>query len=281
MIDRILQGSNPTIKVTVTAGTTPVDPSPDTAVVQLTRADGTILLPDTAATEAGTGVFTYQLNGTQTALLDTLVARWKFTYGGLVQALYTYHEIVGGFLCPLSVLASLYPDDTDEQLADKRTQIEVRLEDALGYAAVPRYVRETVIPHRLVAFLTWKYLRTIREVHDDISGVAWAPDTIAGIRYNPSTSKLYWIPSYGMPGQRTTIGYEHGLDYAGADVQRAMFLLAQEMYGTTNGTIDARVVRREADGQAITYAKPNLDNDLFSTPELNTIVRGSRGVLVR
>lgn len=281
MIDRILQGSNPTIKATVTSGSTPINPTPDQATVQIMRADGTVLVMETTATDTGVGTFTYQLTGAHTALLDTLVARWKFIYNGVVQALYTYHEIVGGFLMPLSLLAALYPDKTDDELAERRTVLESRLEDALGYAAVPRYNREVVIPANYNVFLSWKYLRQLREIKDETTGTSWDTETIAGVQFNPFMSKLYWIPSYCIPGQRTTVGYEHGEDYPSPSIGRAMELLAAEMYGTTDGAVDARVVRREADGQAITYASPSLNGGQFSTPELNSIVNGGKGILIR
>jgi hypothetical protein len=79
---------------------------PGTVTLGITRADGTTLVaPATGTTGSGTGVRTYNLTTTHTALLDRLTVTWTSTLKG---TLLTYVEVVGGFL----------PDRRDRRDAD-------------------------------------------------------------------------------------------------------------------------------------------------------------------
>jgi hypothetical protein len=230
-----------------------------------------------AALGAVPGQFTWSLlAGSHTNKLDLLMARWTSSQLGTIT---TFIEVVGGFLCPLGDLKALYPTAADAVLAQRRTQLEVRLEGALGYAAVPRYSREVHVPQRNRLDLWWSHVRQLREII--VENTAYDAATIATTQFNPSTGRLYYVPSTIARGGVATVGYEHGDDFTSPDIRRAMELLGTEMWGNTLGPYDTRVVRREADGQAITYASPSLSGGTFLTPELNSIVKSERKVLVR
>lgn len=276
-IDRILIGSTPSIKATITVGSGAVNPSPDAATVSLYRADGTPLVVAATATDGGEGIFTYPLLAAHTSLLDTLHAVWTFTLNGIQQSRSTFHEVVGGYLCTLAQLADIYPNDTDEELADKRTLLECRLEGALNYAAVPRYIRESHMPRRNSVDLAWGRVRRLRDI--TIDGMPWATESVANSNFSPNGT-VYYVPLMRLGGA-ASIGYEHGDDYPDGNVQEAMMLIAEETYGSAIGSFDTRVVRREADGQAITYASPSLSGGQFTTPALNALVKSNRRILVR
>src|SRR5881628_1328803 len=127
-MDRILQGTASTISVIVDQDGVPTNPSPDSALVTITRANGTVLVANAGTSDTGTGSFAYTLNPTQTATLDRLTAVWSVTVGGVAQTLTTRVEVVGGFVFSLAdfkarpdVASGTY---TTQQLANARTLAE-------------------------------------------------------------------------------------------------------------------------------------------------------------
>src|SRR5215217_5884268 len=101
-MERIAQGRSATLTHTFYVDGVATNPSPDTATVAITRADGTALVPAGAVTDAGTGVVTLTLTPTETALLDTLKVTWTASFGGQSQGFTDYVEVAGGFLFSLS-----------------------------------------------------------------------------------------------------------------------------------------------------------------------------------
>jgi hypothetical protein len=261
-LDRIQQGSSATITATLTVGTVATDPAPDSATVQVRRADGTVLIATTAANDSGTGVFSFPLTPTHTDLLDLLTATWTFTQGGQVQNRATRHEVVGGFLCSLPELAAVLVGKPDAELAAARVKIEQRLEKELGYACVPRYALEPrtagngIVKTRLP-------LRAVRSV--TVDGIAWAAGQIAALRLEQWCACGIWTC------RPVTIGYEHGRDAPDSDITEAALLLADEAYGSS--IVDGRVVRQEADNMAVTYASPGRGP--FIGARLNRIVHAN------
>ena len=120
---------------------------PGTVTLEITRADGTVLVAAGASTSGvTTAPRTYNLTTTHTALLDTLKITWTSTLKG---TLVSYVEVAGGFLFSISQARALKPLDNVTNyptavLKDMRITVEQALEDACGVAFVPRYERETV-----------------------------------------------------------------------------------------------------------------------------------------
>ena len=183
----------------------------------------------------------------------------------------SYVEVVGGFLCSLEDLAILFPSADAAERADIRTAAEQRLESAIGYACVPRYAWESRFasgswqPH-------WPKVRTIRSL--SVNGTAYEAGTLLST-FSPY-GDFDW--SYGAAQVRghVVIGYEHGLDYPGEGVRQATLLAAKETYRTTN---TGSVVRREADGQAITYASPSSSGGFLDTV-LRSMVKDASGAVI-
>jgi hypothetical protein len=81
-VDRSLQNTDYTFNGGVTVDEVGTDPSPDSATVTITRADGTPVVTAATAVNGPNGGFSYTLVPAQTALLDTLTATWTFTLNG-------------------------------------------------------------------------------------------------------------------------------------------------------------------------------------------------------
>lgn len=276
---RALVDTSFTLRATLLSGSTPTDPSPDTATVEVVRKDGTVVLAAGAATDnLGTGIFGRTLTAEEMGLLDTLEARWTgTTSNGEPFTIVTHTEVVGGFLCPLSDLTGDFPQgaaetdaDYDARLAKIRTAAEQRLESQCHQAFVPRYAYETRIARRRLRLSHAPRLIRSLEIDDTVYPQSTIDAlVIAGSVVHFGSGLSRW---YGP----TTIGYEHGLDYPSEDIREAVRLAATE---TFTSTPDGRVVRREADGQAVTYASPSSSGG-FMDPVLRAIVRDHQPALV-
>lgn len=268
---RIQRGTTGTITNTFYATGMPSDPGPDSASVQLLRADGTELQAPAAAADAGEGVFSFPLALAHTPLLDRLTARWTAAFDGEPQTYDTIVELVGGFLCPLSRLRAALPDEDDGELLRIRTEAEQRIEGACGKAFVPRYTLESLLlsgdcgRSRIV---TRPYTRAVRSI--TVAGTDYTPEQLAAVeitRFPGRLRCLQWTHA-----RSALVGYEHGLDAPTEDIARAIELYALETYGPDAlGADDSRVIRREADNMAVTFARRG-DRDRFLTPELNQII---------
>jgi hypothetical protein len=260
-----------TLEMTLYAGSVATDPSPDSATVTVTRADGTPVITSGATNNTGVGTFARTLTAAQMGLLDTLTAEWTMTVGAETTVLRTHVEVAGGFLCPLADLAAVFTGETDAELARIRTAAEQRLEDAIGFACVPRYAyeRNRSVRRGRVRF-GWPNVRVIRSL--EVDGYAYTGSTLDAITYGLSET-VYLTGTYGS---YATVGYEHGEDYPSEAARQAVVLAAQEMF---TSTADGRVVRREADGQAVTYASPSSSGG-FLNPTLRALVRDLQRPLV-
>jgi Ca2+-binding RTX toxin-like protein len=269
-MNRALVNAPYTLEATVFAGTTPTDPSPDSATVTVLRADGTAIITAGATNNTGTGTFARTLTSAQMALLDTLTAEWTMTVGSETTVLRTHTEVVGGFLCTLGEIKALFPTATDAEAAQIRTAAEQRLESVIG-AQVPRYAYETKHA-RSTLRLDHGKIRTVRSL--SVDGTAYAASTIEGLVL--ADSVVYLSRSLGSWYASVTIGYEYGEDYPSEVVREAVKLAARETFTTTS---DGRVVRREADGQAVTYASPSSTGG-FMDPTLRAMVADLAGASV-
>lgn len=277
-MDRALQGAPYTSRITFYTGSTGTDPSPDSAKIEVIRADGTVLVAANTSTvndtASGAGVFAYTFTPTQLVNLDILELRWTATVSGQVTTLKTFVEVVGGFLCSLADLKVVFPTKTDAELASVRTATEQRIENACRRAFVPRLASEirTVRPRMRLA---WPDIRLIRFA--SIGGVAISSTLVANLNITAGGTVI------GLPGptaiglQRVEIGYEHGADYPDEQIREAMLLAAEETF--TEDSQEALIVRREADNQSVSFASPSSSGS-FRHPLLKRIVRDYAAPLV-
>lgn len=273
-MDRVLQGVTATLTQTVLVNETGTDPSPDSATVTITRADGTNLYTDTAATNGPNGGFTFTLTPLDTALLDTLTATWKFTLGGQIQSLKTTTEIVGGYHFGLDELRQMDPLQDQvkypmAKLIEARTLAETALEDACGVAFVPRYSHRTVQAYGDTTIDLGPKVRLVRSA--TLNGVASDVSTLtysAGLAVSSGT----WTSGVW------TIGWEHGYDSCPPWVARASMLLARHFL--VESPIDDRFSSVSTQDGTFSMVTPGMRGALFAIPEINAVVDQYRYVAI-
>jgi hypothetical protein len=269
VVDRIQQGGTASISVALTVAGTAQDPTPDSATVTITRADGTAVVTDVAASDSGTGVFSYPLDPSETALLDTLTATWTFTADGSEQSRQTFHEVVGGFLFTLGELeADLNSTETyaSSELAAARTYAETQLEHYCGVAFVPRYERETLNgTYGGLLQTKWARVRTVRDVTVD-TVVGTPGDYVALREGHVYASSTWWTSGYG----NVTVGYEHGYDTPPLRIKRAALILAKRWI--TPGAFDDRAISQTTDSGTYALFQAGVRGHLFDVPEVQAAV---------
>jgi hypothetical protein len=95
---RIVQGRSATLSHTFLTGSTATDPTPDTATVTVTRADGTTFVPTASVDNSATGVASITFTPAETALLDRWTLTWTATFGGQAQTYKDTVEVAGDVL---------------------------------------------------------------------------------------------------------------------------------------------------------------------------------------
>lgn len=270
-MDRVLRGVSATLSQTVLVDETGTDPSPDAAIVNITRADGTPVATNAAAINGANGGFQYVLTPLETALLDTLRVDWTFTLGGQVQTLTTYVEIVGGFHFPVTALRAApgLASSTDyptAKLVEARTLAETIMEDACGRAFVPRYWYGQVDGFR------WPYpdVRALRSVVNAYDGTIMT----ANERLDALFGRGWRYHRYAA---RWEVGLEHGMDAPPADVSRASLLLARSILigdRNTGGTLDERATSVSYADAGLTYSltTAGVRGAPTSVPETNAVI---------
>lgn len=272
--ERVLQATSATISATFQVDGVATDPSPDTATIKITRADGSTLLAETAASPTGVGKFSYTLTPTHTALLDELSVAWKATLNASLQTLTTTVEVVGGFLfsiaqirqAPYELLEVDYPNDL---VADARTLAEQRIEDACGVAFVPRYRRETLSglggPVLLVGSPRIRSLRTAT-----VDGTDLTVGELGEVTYS-AAGTAYWTNNRWANGvNNVTVAYEHGFDSVPAPVSRAALILAKHYL--TDTPFDDRHTSISTEDGTFTLATPGLRGSITGLPEVDQII---------
>ena len=229
-MDRIVKGTAATISVVLYSDGAATNPTPDTATVEVLRADGTVLVASTAATDAGTGIFTYTLTPTHTASLDVLTARWTATIGGFAQTVETAVEIVGGVYFTIAEARTLPSLSntvayTTAVITEARTAAEEAIEDACDVSFVPRTATEIVSGGGGGRFLSlrWPRVRYVNSVAVDL--VDWAEPARAAVVVTPSG--LYSPTAFPVGYGNVQVTYEHGYNAPPGRIKRAAMLLAE------------------------------------------------------
>ena len=189
-------GRSATIALQLYEGEARVDSS--TAVtVEVTRADGTDVLPaGTATTKPDDTIGLYQVSLTPAHLaeVDILTATWSITLDDVAQTRQTITEIIGANYFELTELRAL-PGLSDNsryptaKLAEKRTEAQAEIERELGVALVERFGSVTRTTDGCRRLRPRRFLR--RLLSGSMGGVAFTSDQIEAIAVDEDGS-LEW-----------------------------------------------------------------------------------------
>jgi hypothetical protein len=267
-MDAVEQSTTPTVSFTYAEDGTPVNPSPDSATVTVTRADGTALHTNAATTDGGTGIFRYVLSASDTSLLDTLTLEWHIG----TQTFTTTVQVQGGFYFTIAEAKALteLASKSAADIAAGRTLAEQAFEHATGYTFVPRYTRQTLSAvHGTVLRLPKRPLRSIRAISETTS-LGGTPDTLTTTDYAATEDGIY-RPGTWTPGpNNVVVGYEYGADEPPERVKRAVLLLAKTWL--TTGPIDDRATGIPTEGGTIPLLTPGIRGSTFGIPEVDAVV---------
>lgn len=269
---RVQQGTPYTLQEDWTEDGVVVDPGAVT--VQITRADGTELVPaGTSANGTGATARAFNLTTVHTALLDNLTATWtSATKGTLTSRV----EIVGGFAFSIPEARAIRPLDnattyTTARIVEMRTLVEDALERELGYALVPRYALDWLdyfaggsawgeIPLR-------PYTTAVRTL--TIDGVAATGMTLR--RPGTVTPTLRYTTGFARWSD-ALVGLEHGQPVVEAEATQAALTLAKTWL--VSGPVDDRATAAStADGFTYALATPGRGGSIFGVPMVDSFVQ--------
>ncbi len=274
-MERIVQGRSATLTHTFYVDGVPTNPTPDTATVTITRANGTALVPTGSVVDGGVGIVSLTLIPAETALLDTLKLTWAASFGGQSQSFVEYVEVCGGFLFTVAQAKAIpgLTTQSSANIVEARTMVETALEDACARAFVPRYSFETFDGSGSSGLLlSWPDLRVVRSV--TVAGVAYTSAELALVAMRP-TGLLHNNGSYWTAGSGTiTVGYEHGMPYARPEITRAALILTKSWLGGQNRPIDDRAITFNAtEGGTYSLAVPGRNGSVFGHPDVDSVVQ--------
>jgi hypothetical protein len=282
-MDRALINVPYTARLTVYAGSNAADPTPDTATIEVVRADGTNVVPAGTATinDVDPGVFAFNFTNVHMSQLDLLELRWTVTAGGLPATFRTYVEVAGGSFCSLAAMKTVFSASTDDELAALRASAEQRIEKACGRAFVPRFAVETHALSRSRVRLWWPDVRRVRFVRTTTRQLSQTQlDNLLVV----ASGRILGLSSSGGCGGVVTIGYEYGWDFPPEEVREATPALAQQASTVSSDPNEARIIRREADNQVVAYATPSnittSTSSAVTSPVLAALVQAYGRVMV-
>lgn len=255
MISQILKNTAATLQVTFSVG----DAS-GSVTVTVTRADGTAIATGAATTHPGpVGVYTYAL-APQTEL-DSLTATWSGTFGGVVQSVQTFAEIVGGYLFTLSDIrafgdrtlanSTTYPD---ADLREARERITDMFQDVTQTSFVPRYARDT-LDGTGTSRIWLLRKRPRRIIAATVDGTTLSDLTILKPYPTGRLERTTGLWGTGILNrQNVTVSYEYGYSSPPADISRAAMTLAR--YELVSSDISDRMISFDNDLGSVRLSVP-------------------------
>jgi hypothetical protein len=247
--------------------------------VAITRADGTTVTTGSVA-GAGVGPYTVTVTPANNLLLDTLTATWTATFSGQPNTYADTVEVAGDALFTVSELQALVPTATADAAEGMRTTVEDALERELGYAAVPRFARESLTGSYGQPLRVRPYVRAVRSV--TVNGTALTAPQLAALSFDSSGfignyswgGLVDWPSTTGL--SNVTIGYEHGKDRPPERIRRAGLLLAA-MWLASN--VDERTTRIITQDGIVDLSRAGAGG-AFGIPEVDAAVAGERLAVV-
>ena len=261
-MQRFVAGRGGALRYQLPAGTS-------AATVTVTRNDGTVLVNAQAATNAGSGLFTYPLSIVHTVVTDLLQVAWTTNTGEIYS---DRAEIAGGVYFTIAELrassskltADKYPDDLVEAA---RVAAEAAIEDACGVPFVPRYFSQTGYNTRRSTSLGGlpPFVRSLRSATAD--GVA--VDVSSAVLTNDDE---FYLAGYWPTGTLVLHG-EYGYDFVPPRVARAAVMLAGAYLFSPNSAISDRTMRHtNQHGETEIFVVAGRGGALFDIPEVNAVV---------
>jgi hypothetical protein len=273
-VERILQNTPGSISQQWYEAGVAVDPG--TVTVEVTRADGTVLVAGgTGTTGTGTSPRLFNLTTTHTALLDTLKVTWTSTGKG---SLVSYLEVVGGFLYSIAEARSLKPLDNTTtyptaSIIAMRTSVEDMIERACGVAFVPRYTHETLTGLGTYGLLpTWPKLRAVRSASATYNGATTTlgASDLLGLTWGAYAGLYGYSWTSGYPW---SIGYEHGYDRPPEEIKHAALILTKLKLTGQNRPVDDRAVTfNTSEGGTYSLAVPGRNGSHFGHPDVDAAI---------
>lgn len=267
-MERVLRNVDSTITYHYSVDGVDTDPSPDSATVTITRADGTVVDTDAATNNAGTGIFTYDLAAADAADLDTLTFAWEIDG----QVFETVVEVVGGFYFSIAQALALteLEDFSAAEIATARTLAEQAFEDAARVAFVPRYAYERVSAQRGQLLSLPRFpLRVVRSV-TEITSFGGDPADVDASGYSATEEGIYRLYGWTPGPKNVTVGYEYGYDRPPELVARAVLILAKNWLIEGPITDRATAISAGPDGGTITLLTPGVRGVVFGIPVVDS-----------
>jgi hypothetical protein len=279
-MERIARARSSTLTHTFYVDGVATNPTPDTATVTVTRADGTALYTNAATTDAGVGAFSFTLTPTDTALLDRLTVGWTATFGNQLQTVNRTVEVAGDFLFAIIEAQAIKLGNTTlgsqftvAKIVEMRTLVEMALEDACGVAFVPRYERERVSADGYHLRVKWPKVRAVRSAShtatDGTTITALTSTELASVVGTPGG--LYYPNRWTTGWSNMTVGYEHGYDTPPPRISRAGLLLTKRWL--LEGPVDDRATSLSTDDGTFLLVTPGMRGAMFDLPEVNAAVQ--------
>ncbi len=273
MVQRVLVNTAATLTVGIDVDGEATDPSPDTATVTVTRADGTEIIADATADDDGEGGFSHTVSVADNDLVDVLTATWTTALG----ILQTTTEVVGGFLFTTAQARRLKPlDDEDkytlQDLVDARTLAETALEDACHVAFVPRHFILR-LDGRGRTDLLLPIVRPLTITAATVDGTAVDVDDLE--LYDDG--RVYRESSWGAGRRNIIIAGTHGYPIPPPRVAKAAMRLAK--WALVDSPIPDRTSRLTTEDGTTEFVLAGVKAAVFDLPECNAIVEqyGYRG----
>lgn len=284
-VERILRNTPATLSITYYGEETPADADGTVNITIKRRSDGTTIVNNAVAPHvgaAGTGQYKYDLAPRST--VDSLVASWTGTFGGVVSTITTYIEIVGGFYFTLAELrasdsaladTTKYPTTTLEKI---RQAVEIEFEQICHRAFVPRFAYE-----RLAGDGTTEILLGHPEPTNILSlrigtYLTGTVDYASHIPYIVSDGHriIELEDGYAWPQSdvsNVVIEYEYGRPYCPGDVKDAALKRAKNRLVSKNARIDERATSMNVpDFGTFTLATPGRDGSYTGIPDVDVVL---------
>jgi hypothetical protein len=263
-MERVLRSTPNTLQHTFYVDGTATNPSPDSATVAITKADGSTLVASTSATEGGTGIFTYTLAPQST--LDHLDVTWTATIGGQTVIETDRVEIVGGFYCTISELQAVpgLSAISDNDVVQARTEFEDLAERYTGQAWVPRFHRERLVGPGRTSLLLSKF---------PVRSILAASSTNTSGTVTAFTTTNWYANTYGLlvtdgddltasvyGEANLTVAYEHGADHPPEPLRRACRMYVGRVLLADRAQVGRDTLSSSTpDGYNVRYSTPDWD----------------------
>lgn len=249
------------------------DPGADVTAT-VTRADGSILTEDVAATGSGATARTITLSVEQLGELASLTVTWQSDDLG---ALTTFVEVVGGFMFTVTGARALKPLENTtsyplESILAARTLAELALEETCAIAFVPRYARETLSGKGSTKLFTGRPLPR-RVISATVAGTPLDAGELAELQVDAARGFIWRQAGWPLGDRNIVLEYEHGHPSPPANGPRVALLLAKR-YLVDSPVNDRATSLINQDGTTQFLVTAGVKGAVFDLPEVNAFVAG-------